>query len=397
VRGVQIIVLASTLVSVYGYAKTKKTHVSVGLAITAGFRDTAWEIGNDLSIQVDTPGLNLRLRAPFYYTIAKHPRLDPFDWDEPGDYGRILDFLDVHTKGRGVMLYAGPLRNLKLGIGEISSGYFNYLSHCNVRAGARLKADVDFIGADVVISNVVRPLDLIMADIFFRPMYSLGGVLRHFRFEAQLAMTKPVSGDLYRKYGFGLHAPVYENKAFSIGLDVFIRKNIYTFAAFSNWKTRRVSGSIQVGLRVSNQKVNTPWAGPFFSIDRHYFLGSAPKKQVIDKGDYQWDRIGVAAGFFRFSMKVKGILDVWGIVDIDTRKTAIYAAGMGLTMGPVRANASFAVRGDGHEFMYSAEARWMFYGPLFLTAQGSQSYDYDSIGLQRVNVLMAGIGAILKW
>lgn len=384
--------------SVCGYSKAKKkktTGISLGLAVTAGFRDSAWEMGNDLSLQVDTDSLQIRLRAPIYYTIAQSPRLDPFDWDEPSDYGRILDLLDVHTKDRAVVLYAGPLRNITLGAGEIAAGYFNFLSHRRARAGLRLKADMNFIGADVVVSDIVRPLDLVMADVFFRPMYSLGGVLRYLRIDAQLAIIKPISSDSYTKYGFGLHAPVYENRSFSIGLDVFVRRQIYTFGMFSDWKTRSTSGSIQAGLRVSRKKVNTPWIGPFFALDRDYFLSQGPKNKVLDTSKYRWGKTGVAAGFLRFSMKFRHILDIWGIVDFDTKKTAIYAGGMGLTLGPVRAGVSVAVRG--REFMYSTEARWMFYGPMFLTIQGSQSYDYANSQLQRVNVVMGGIGAILKW
>ena len=395
-RSLQIIVILLLLVvSVWGLAKPGKKPVSVGLAITGGFRDTAWEIGNDLSLQVDTDNLEIRLRAPIYYTIAKHPRLDPYDWDQPGDYGRILDQLRVHTDNNSLVLSAGPLRNVTLGIGEIAAGYFNYLSHRSARAGFRLKADMNFLGADVVVSNIISPLDLIMADVFFRPMYSLGGVLRHFRLEAQIAGIRPVSGKEYTRYGFGLHAAVYENKNFSIGLLAFMRKEIYTFGLFSDWKARHVSGNVQAGLRVTHLQANTPLIGPFFDVDRQCLGCLGSKKTIQNKGP-RWDSIGVAAGFLRFRLLVSHILDLWGLIDFDTVDTAVYAAGMGLTLGNVRAAATVAIRGRGN-YMYSAEARWMFYGPLYLTVQGSQSFDYDNAQLHRVNVVMGGLGAILRW
>ncbi len=396
VRGVQIAAVLLVLGwSAQGFARVKKTRVALGITMLAGYRDSRWEAGNDLSFQIDSRNLNLRLRAPMYYTMSRHTRLDPLDWDQPSDYGRILDVLRVHTNDNSLVLYAGPLRRVTMGIGELVQGYYNALSHRSAKAGLRLSGDAGFVGTDVVVADVVRPQDLVMADVFLRPLHSTGNVLRRLRIEAQFALAG-LTGGMYIRYGLGLHVPVYANKVFSTGLQGFFRKDIYTIAWFSRWHTRHTSGHVQAGLRISRLKVNTPWINLFFELDRHCFLCKGDKHDVLNTGKYQRNKVGVAAGFLRFDMRVRHLLNIWTLVDFDTVDTALYAAGMGLTIGKIRAGASVAINGR-HRFIYSAELRWMFYGPVFLEAQGSQSCDYTHGRLERVNVAMAGVGAMLMW
>ena len=371
---------------------TAKVHFGLGVAAVSGYRDGGWESGGDISMDLSTNTLDLRLRAPLYFTMAKHPVLDGYDWDSRSDYGRILDRLYVHTDKKRISLYAGPLRSITLGMGEMVEGYYNYLCHRSAKAGFVLHGDVDYIGADVALSDVLDTPDLIAAQAFFRPLYSLGGQWKHLRLEAALVAARQET--LVIRYGFGLHVPVYANKAFGAGLEVFLRKGIYTLGVFARWKSKNTTGKVQAGLRLSRHQINTSWAGPFFSVEQQDFWGLGTHRAAVD--DYVLEKTGVAAAFLRFKLKVSHVLDLWMIVDVDTVQTALYAGGFALTVGPIRAGMNAAARGRGH-WMFGSEVKWLFYGPVYLTLSGGRTYDYTAGKRSKVMVITGGIGAILQW
>jgi len=106
--------------------------------------------------------------------------------------------------------------------------------------------------------------------------------------------------------------------------------------------------------------------------------------------------IGVTAVFLRFSIKVHHILELWTIVDVDTTQTALYAGGSALTLGPVRAGLTTAIRGKDN-WMIGGEAKWLFYGPVYVTLTGGRTYDWTNKKREKVTVITGGIGAILQW
>jgi hypothetical protein len=339
VRGVQTILITGlVLLSTLTQAKAR---FGVDTAMVSGYRDQHWESGVDLSLYLTSRFVDFRVRAPVYFTMTRHPAMDPYDWDQRSDYGRILDRMSAHTQNNKISLYIGSLRNITLGIGELVESFYNNLSHRTGRAGVLLRGDVDFVGGDVMVSNILDVPGLVAGRVFFRPMFSVGGIGRFFRIEAQLAMAG--NDRSKNRYGFGIHAPVYANDRFGVGVEFFFRTGIYTLGLFSRWDIKDVKGRVQAGIRLSRHQVNTAWANPFFTVEQIDFWGLGSRGFV--EGAYVVDKTKVAAMFLRFRLQVAHVTDLWLLVDADTTRTALYAGGIGLTLGPVRAGLSSAIRG----------------------------------------------------
>jgi hypothetical protein len=91
------------------------------------------------------------------------------DWDEPGDYLRILRFVAYGDPGQPLSFRFGELGPLTVGGGTVIYNHFNTISPDNHRPGARLSLGDSTVYGDVFIDDVTRPA-LIGGELSVRPL-----------------------------------------------------------------------------------------------------------------------------------------------------------------------------------------------------------------------------------
>jgi hypothetical protein len=96
-------------------------------------------------------------------------RLRLEDWDEPGDYLRVLRFVAYGAPEQALSARLGELGPLTFGGGAIVFQHFNTLTPDNHRPGARATLNHARVGADVFVDDVTGP-SLIGGDVVIRPL-----------------------------------------------------------------------------------------------------------------------------------------------------------------------------------------------------------------------------------
>jgi hypothetical protein len=91
------------------------------------------------------------------------------DWDEPGDYLRVLRYFSYGDPGQPLSVRLGELGPLTVGGGTLVYNHFNTLTPDNFRPGARLAAGSSTIYVDLFVDNVTAP-SLVGGALLVRPL-----------------------------------------------------------------------------------------------------------------------------------------------------------------------------------------------------------------------------------
>lgn len=101
-------------------------------------------------------------------TSRQGSRLRSQDWDEPRDIARTLRFITYSAHGSPLALQLGELHGVSLGSSGSLRGYFNTINPDHALLGARLSSHTQRAEVELLIDDVLRP-GLIGAAMLMRP------------------------------------------------------------------------------------------------------------------------------------------------------------------------------------------------------------------------------------
>lgn len=137
-----------------------------------------------------TLGLNIPLRLR---TIDREPSdtgtLRQEDWDEPGDYLRVLRFVEYGAPQERLHLRMGELGGAVLGHGTVMNRYFNVLDVDHNQFGVHVNVNERLGGAQVIVDHLLDP-EVMAVRGYVRPWALLapGSWMERYAVGASLAL-----------------------------------------------------------------------------------------------------------------------------------------------------------------------------------------------------------------
>ncbi|MSQ82241.1 MAG: hypothetical protein EXR77_04890 [Myxococcales bacterium] len=181
-----------------GYADTHGWRLSSGVDVGTtwlgadGFVDTSpWLAfaGGPIQWGVGAP-LRFRVLDGQPADSCHTPGLRCEDWDEPGDFGRLLRYLDWDGWSGDVKVHLGDITGVSLGHGELIYRYYNNLLLDSWQTGAVIDVQRPDWGLSALVGDVMR-WDLVGLRAWGRPVPS--GYWRRLRFGLQAAMDRAIT------------------------------------------------------------------------------------------------------------------------------------------------------------------------------------------------------------
>lgn len=134
-------------------------------------------------------GLDLELgledRSLFRFDIRNR------DWDEPSDWLRWIDYIDLGRPGQNYYVSVSRLRDVRLGHGTLLDHYQSAIDFDSPRTGAQAGVELGYVSADVLTNDLVRP-DVVGGRVALRPLHKGGSSLER----PEFGITAQIVSDL---------------------------------------------------------------------------------------------------------------------------------------------------------------------------------------------------------
>ncbi len=191
--------VAAVAVLVAGPAFADDTKVGAGAEFGTSFLGSDGFVDLSPQLWLQSGAWQFGLGAPLRYRVldgdpkdgCKTPGLRCPDWDEMGDYGRILRFFDYGGWSGDVNVHLGDLTGVSLGHGELVYRYYNNWQYDSWHTGALVDVQKPDFGLSLLTNDVLR-WDLLAVRAWGRPVSS--GYWRKLRFGLQAAWDREVTG-----------------------------------------------------------------------------------------------------------------------------------------------------------------------------------------------------------
>ncbi|MCA9516507.1 MAG: hypothetical protein KC635_16315, partial [Myxococcales bacterium] len=339
------------------------------------FRTGKWQIA---------PQLPLRLRI-----VDEAPETDDVirreDWDEPGDFARILQFVQFGATNDPYFFRVGELYGITIGHGSLVNRYFNTVDVDHYQPGVFALADFDFVGGEILLDNLLDP-EILVGRAYLRPLTFFDGLPRWLRwlkvgttvgadFRAPLALAEsgggvyanpdwePVvlSDEVAGLFGLDLEVPVVSEPHFDLvpytdvatvdGKGAGFHLGSYVNIRF----TTKTSLRMRLEYRFLGDRYEAGYISPFYEIERYSFQNGDPKLARLRAGE-----VGGGGSGFHFEGDLRIAKDFrWALLytirgghrghDLVTRFRLDH-------LGPVRLTIFFARLGfDGLDNLYAAD------------------------------------------
>jgi len=151
--------------------------LSMGLDVGLGYSrlDEDSFLETSLAFTLGFGDFHLGLWAPLRFRIVDEDPQDDgvirsLDWDEPGDYMRILRFVQYGSPSDTVYVRAGELSNVSIGHGTIVAGYNNVVDLNHFQWGVHSAFNFSPGGGELLLDNLVNP-DLMGLRAYVRPWH----------------------------------------------------------------------------------------------------------------------------------------------------------------------------------------------------------------------------------
>jgi len=284
---------------------------SEGVIGQAGGGVSFSQVGEDLYLTVNlsmviagdgwaiAPRLPLRLRVVDLAPTSSADVVRTADWDEPGDFARLLAFAQYGRPSDHFFARFGEFAGASVGHGTLVNRYYNTVDIDHYQGGIIGAVDFGIAGGEVLLDNVLGP-EVIVGRPYARPFHWFDALPAMFRnlkvgvtlggdFNAPLELVAP-------EIGAGVHAP--------FGGAGGIEKG----AAAGVASTR---GQVAVD-RQNRPRVARSQAVSFLGIDLEIPFLSLPNVDVVPFFDLNSiDTLGVGFHFGSFVTVRLGSLTEW--------------------------------------------------------------------------------------
>lgn len=274
------------------------------LALRYTFRFGKWQIA---------PQLPLRLRlidnAPKTSDVIRRE-----DWDEPGDFARLLQFVQLGATNDPYFFRLGELYGITIGHGSLVNRYFNTVDIDHYQAGVFALMDFDIAGGEVLLDNLLDP-EILVGRGYVRPLLFLEHLPRWLRwlkigttlgadFRAPLALAETDGGvyadpdwtpivladEVAGLFGVDLEVPVvserhvdvvpYTDVATVDGKGVGFHLGSYVNIRFTPKSTLHM----RLEYRYQGERYEAGYVSPFYEIERYSYQGGDPKLAGLRSG-----------------------------------------------------------------------------------------------------------------
>lgn len=360
--------------------------------------------------------VSLGVQAPLRFKIYDLDRnqalfqLRKEDWDEPGDFLRILRFVELNRPKDKVYARFGELAGTTLGHGTIVSSYYNSVDVDHYQSGVRFNLNLAPGGVETMLNDVARPR-LLGARVYARPWHFIDrcSVLCRFAVGASAfvdgAAPRTLDGatvDAARE----VHAT---NKALSVfGVDAefsavsnaLLDVTPYTDLNFiggqgAGWHAgvlvgvhpSVVGGQFRFEFRRMGARYLPGYFDALYEIQRFEYRDGKTKLQYLEDGGSGEAKNGyygeLVVGFGSLLSIMGGYEDYQGPNNSSLQLQAVLPTVVGLKIGAYYVKRNFdrlAEVFDPKGAMGIFEARYALYPFLAVVAQGARQWKVDADG-----------------
>jgi hypothetical protein len=187
-RSLSLIVLALPLLLAWplGAREARPFRLEASAGTGVAVWDAAPWSETELALALGYRGVSAAVLVPLRVDLAEG-RFRDEDYDEAGDYLRLLENLSWRDEGIGVTARLGSLSELTLGRGELVKGYANNLNLDRPETGLYLGYRGGRVSAQGFVASLLDP-DLVGARVATRPFADLRGFYRHLELDAAWVM-----------------------------------------------------------------------------------------------------------------------------------------------------------------------------------------------------------------
>ena len=147
-------------------ARAEKVRLELLTSGLGGMVHRDWAGGADVVAGLKVSAFRLALAAPLRFDRQGLRRQD---WDEPGDFGRILAVASWGAEGEHVFARAGNLPDVTLGAGTLVSHFASTADPDHWRSGVMLSVAYDPAGGDVFLDSFIAPA-VLGGRAYLRPL-----------------------------------------------------------------------------------------------------------------------------------------------------------------------------------------------------------------------------------
>lgn len=120
-----------------------------------------------------TAPIGVGLQIPIRFEVVDQAPTDDDvvrteDWDEPGDFFRIVRFVEYGRRHQPLFVRFGELGGVVLGHGSVVNGYMNTVTAGDFNPGIELAANTAYGGINLMLNDVSRP-EIFGGRAFVRP------------------------------------------------------------------------------------------------------------------------------------------------------------------------------------------------------------------------------------
>ncbi len=378
-------------------------------------------------------------RAPEQGTVLRKE-----DWDEVSDYFKLIRFISWGEPEDWLYARLGQINGATFAHGTLIDRYYNVIDSDHYQAGIQLHLDLDKGGADVLLDNIAYP-SLLGLRGFVRPMrfgelpkWTHGFMVGMSLVGDFVAPSTPVldrtnrrqvseKGNLVQEttpvtlIGFDIGWEVLKNDwvALTPFLDVNILANTGgTGMHLGMMATFQIGSPVRLGLRAEYRVLRSDFAPSYvnswYTVERVDFLDGKSKiayfQDIKDRGLAE-TRHGWHASFdltLFDKVTLTGVLEDYqgpSNANLMIRLLLPYIAGVQLNLYYAKRNFDSAKEAfDLDRGLLVAEARYKFWGPLYVHALYAREWklDKDPVSAdfgryQTRNVWDVGFGAEFSW
>ncbi len=393
----------------------------------------------------ETP-LSLGLRVPLRLRVFDRDPQDAGvlrreDWDTPGDFARVVRFVEYGLRTDPLYGRLGEFNGAVLGHGTIMNRYFNVLFLDHYQLGLNLNVNAHLGGVEFVMDNLLEP-QVWGSRVFARPAYLIDPTSWWTRYVIGLSLVLDVDAPLdFERVSIeqdpatpvevtddGRLIPSREKVTGVLGIDhalelvrteevdftPYIDINLHLaqsaglhIGALTNFRpTEGLSLLTRLELRLLGQNHIPAYFGPLYEIEREAFFGfggQGQPKLVVLQG---LDRGGVAGSYAELTVDVSGLMTLTGAYeDYQGPENASVWLRLQLPkVGPITLAALYQNSGfDDINDVFSldntlmlAEARYDLNPFLYLLAQASRQFRLQNDGqYETVTNWQLGAGAAI--
>ncbi len=338
-RAIYGLVIVATVVAGTGGrpARADEPVAAAHVSALGGMIKRHGSIGADVFFDLGHKGFRLTLGAPLRF----HPEsgLRREDWDERGDYGRVVREVSLSRADRGLFLRVAPLSGYQMGVGNLVSQFRSTLDPDHWRTGFEGAYHGTTGGVDVFVDSVLDP-EVLGGRLHVRPFSFLhpDGLFGRFEVGGTLAGDVAAPAEHVRVGGTrsldsaGLPR-VTRRDVTAMGVDarwpVFRGREAEVVPYFamaqagdgSGWHAGlaldlRPGRKVRFGLQGEFRRLGAGYVAPYFDslymVDR-WDLGGVPKAGAV-RADEVPRRYGFGTGL---TLAIDGVFAAFVLLDLD--------------------------------------------------------------------------------